>query len=167
MGSPTCSYLRSSTKSLLENLAHYIHNKFPDRPDRRLWVGDACPSSGNCSGHPGGSHSGGRKCDINYYTHDNTNCTQYGAMKGMKVVPVCDGNTVTKHFDWERNYYFIKKLYEMTNNRRSRTCDAIKEHITKQLKTNDEKNSWFKMLTSDPGSKYMHNMHYHLELEIL
>jgi len=167
VGKRDCAYLRSSTLSELEYIAHYIHNKFPDRPDRQTWIGDACPQSGNCSGHPNGSHAGGQRLDINYFVIDDHNSTQYGISKEYPYIEVCDGEKVTSKFDWERNYYFIKKLVEITGNDTSRTCDAIQNYIFQKLYKQFGRtvgNEWYQMISGDIGTKWQHHRHYHLNM---
>jgi len=167
VGKSNCKFFNLTTLRIIQYVAHEIYEKFPDRPDRTLWVGDGCPITGNCSGHPGSSHSGLTKCDVNYYVLNGLNSTQYGLTSEIKYNGVSDGTTVFDNFDWERNYYLIKRLNELTNNRRSRTCNVIKKFIANKIKDIKLKDQWYKMLESDLGSKYNHHMHYHLELEIV
>lgn len=163
VGSNTCGYLKKDKLEILKTISHEIFEEFPLSFDRRLWIGDACPITGNCNGHPNNSHKGGNSCDTNYYTINNYNSTQYGVSNEFPYISVSDGSTVNSNFDWQRNYKLIEKLYNYTENGDSRTCTSIKQFIANKL-SNELKNQWNLMIQSDSGTSYNHHSHYHLEL---
>ena len=107
---------------VMEVIFESIYHQFPDRPDRRASIGDNCPRSGSCSGHPLGTHSNCLTLDMNYFTHGPNNTTQY--RPGTKddpihnVTRVWDGNHNLKKdvFDWERNYILFKRILEVMGN---------------------------------------------------
>jgi len=73
---------------------------FPDRVDRKLALGDACPQSGECPGHQG-AHSNLKQIDFNYYTFDR-NRTHYTESDEDRAI-IWDRGKLTENYDWDRN----------------------------------------------------------------
>jgi len=88
IGKPECSYLIKSHHEIIVRIATEIYYKWPDRADRRLHIADCTPRTGDCEGHPLGSHGGCHTMDYIYYKLDNGD------------------------FDPERNYYFMQRIID-------------------------------------------------------
>jgi hypothetical protein len=159
-GQSHCQYAKKDIVYGVLSVAKSIFLDFPDRADRRLWIGDACPSMGNCPGHPLNSHSRKNQLDINYYTF-GINSTQY--RKNEPVTSIWHSfNPMTldiKMFDWERNFQFMKRLLEIFPASRFITQEDILKHM--RSKTNID---FLGNISVDTGTMYNHHTHMHIEI---
>jgi len=153
-----------------------IFNFYPDRPDRRLAIGDASPYFGQCEGHPPGCHCNRRDVDFCYYTKGETNWTQrYYTPADSKMTPIWKYRTgylgrekgfLDKIFDWERNYHLMISCKRF--GARVITQDVIKAHIIKNLKRlgrHEDANEFHLDISSDPLTTYHHFEHIHVSFE--
>lgn len=168
-GSSTCNYLKINYVSLLNLIAASISYDFPDREDLRLAVGDCTPIDGDCPGHPVGSHRGGAKFDINYYTF-KTNLTQYRKSREQLITSIWDGNygwaekLLTDVFDWERNYEFFIRTKIIFPQASFMSNVNICEHMRKQVlaKHGREKAKEFsRLVNGDINKTWNHHLHSH------
>lgn len=177
-GRNACSYMFSTHMKIIELVAKEIYHQFPDRIDRRLSIGDCTPKSGPCDGHPGNSHCGGTVLDINYYTKGSNNTTHYrpGEKKDPinKVTKIWDGNKLlTEIFDWERNYFFMKRLFNIYSIIGvTKMQIRVNTSILNCMKTKVEDKYGYKAFFGDPISgdtisSYCHNLHAHISLSKL
>jgi len=188
-GDPKCPYIERDCYLALEMAAKVIYYEFPDRPDRTLWLGDACPftggcaecgylrsTGGKCGGHPGGSHSHRRTIDLNYYTlvgFDKSkghwgNITQY-APKGMSTTPIWKGDKVdlTK-FDAERNFRFsivVKQILGIDPSINYGSQEDLVIEMGKYAKNRDERIFFNHRTGETSGKTYNHHIHVHLVMK--
>lgn len=180
-GNLNCSYMMWDHMKIVEFIAMEIYNKFPDRQDRRLCIGDNTPMSGACDGHPGSSHAGCCVMDTNYYTLGKNNTTQYRPGKKGDACyeltyiwdesngwPGNDPNKLLKDvFDWERNYYFVKRLKDFFPKTNLITNSVIRNYIMDEVKKKYGQNAateFFKSMGSDLNPVYKHSHHFHMSL---
>jgi len=193
-GNPLCPYIERDVWMALELASRIIYEKFPDRPDRTMWLGDACPytggcggcsswreNGGRCGGHPHGSHSYRRSIDLNYYTlvgfdRDKGlwgNITQY-APKGLSTTHIWANNNPGEMrlkpgvFDAERNYHFavtLKKILGIDPAVNYGTQDILKAEMVKYAKTRDEMIFFNHRCSETTGLTYNHHTHVHMVLK--
>lgn len=190
VGNPNCSYLELGLYLAVEHVAMLTYYKFPDRPDRTLYAGDANCMSGSCPGHPGGSHKGSRNprvgwrsIDFNYYTlvgYDKDkgyhgNRTQYVVgLESKRTTRIWDDTHRTDSskmklrpgiFDAERNAYFYFTLRKLLTYPGCRfgTHEILGNLMYDSLKYND-KNFLRSNSSLDRGTVYNHHMHVHAKL---
>jgi len=191
-GNPKCPYIEWDVYLAIEMAARTIYYEFPDRPDRTLWLGDACPFTGGCSscgelntnggrcgGHPSSSHSHRRSIDFNYYTFAEFdpnnrkwgNITQY-APKGMSWTSMWEDtdNMILKPgvFDAERNMRLVlilKNLLGIDPTVRYGTQEVLKAEMSKLISDRDTKIK-FNLATGEvSGTTYNHHTHAHVVLK--
>ncbi len=167
-------------RMILEFIAKIIYHKFPDRPDRRLSIGDCCNSGIPCPGHPGGSHQNYRTMDHNYYTFGLSNTTQYRAgIQGEDIeydyvfiwengiTPV---NLQHNIFDWERNYYLwllIDKIFP-GNGTIIMTQSEISNYMYDEIKSKYGRTAateHLKRVSVTSGGTWNHHIHAHISLD--
>lgn len=161
--SGSCCYLAEHVHKVLEYVFLEVYNKFPDRQDRLVNVGDATPTSGSCSGHPGTSHSGLKALDLDYYTHE-TNVTQYG------IVPtiIWDNNgLLVDVFDWERNYLLWEHIYSIFPESLGTVDRRIREYMLPLVASNfglDAYEEFRTHIQGDDPEHYNHHLHIHFRV---
>jgi len=158
-------------------VAMSIYYDYPDRSDRRLHIGDACPPTGACTGHPGSSHAGCKAMDTDYYTWGPNNTTQYrptgNVSDELRTITkiwndVCS-DLKTDVFDWERNYILLVRLRDVFPRGQFSTQNILKDYMVaeaeKKFGRRDDKLEVFKRRVGvDLGNKYNHHTHFHLNL---
>jgi hypothetical protein len=174
--------MRWNQKKIIEFVAMEIYHKFPNRQDRRLSIGDNTPASGDCAGHPSSSHSGCCVMDTNYYTLGKTNTTQYrpgtsgDACHELTYIwneSDCDwpGNDpwrlLKNVFDWERNYYLIKRLKDFFPDGKFRISDVLKNYIASEVKKKygyASEREFVGLVSGDDSPEWRHSHHAHFYL---
>lgn len=158
VGNPDCNYIKLDLLQAVSLVAQSIYHDFPEAKDRRLWVGDCCPWSGNCPGHPGTSHGKQTSLDINYYTFADSNLTQYPGTKdrielwsdpGFELLPGV--------FDAERTFYFLYRLKQLVPGTVCVTNDVIATAIQAVSALPLD-------IQTDTGVTYNHHRHSHISL---
>jgi hypothetical protein len=84
-----------------------LNYKVPGRMARKLEVMDATLLSGDCPGHPLGSHEGGVVSDFQYFTRGTTNQTQVDSRGYGGIVKIWTDGVLNDMFDKERNLEFV------------------------------------------------------------
>jgi hypothetical protein len=174
--------MRSDHRRIVELIAMEIYHKFPDRKDRRLSIGDNTPQTGNCSGHPSGSHSGCDVMDINYYTLGETNTTHYRPGNSgdacNKLISIWRGdgwvgnnpdNLLIDLFDWERNYVIIKRIAELFPDSYFMINTCIGNYIYSKVKNlygYNEAIKFINRVNTDNIPTYNHHIHCHIALRM-
>jgi len=175
-GNNSCSRLFMNHMEIVEVVAMSIFHDYPEAFDRRLSMGDACPSVGNCPRHPGGSHGTLCSFDSNYYTLDHSNTTQY--RPGTKTDDI---NVVTQMwktgeggkvllpniFDWERNFVFFYRLRQIFSRCTIGINYVLRETIIDGLKTKYNLNMMSEVcefIHVNVGMTYNHHTHAHINL---
>ena len=149
-------------------IARDIYRRYPDRPDRRLWVGDCSPWGGNCPLHPDGSHDKSRAIDLNYYTWAPRNQTHY-PMVASDLIWMWDRSnqdrigypeTLLPIFDAERTGELWRLIMTCFPAARITTNDALWQAVRQVVGTPD----WMWRIGRDVGQVYWHHMHMHVDL---
>jgi hypothetical protein len=114
-----CKYLTSEYLTTLTYMARTLDCRFPDRVAKKLEITCGTPLSGDCPGHPVGSHINGVAADFHYFTLGSTNHTQDDPDGNGKIIQIWTditnpSSTLTDMFDRERNTEFalmLKKVF--------------------------------------------------------
>lgn len=178
-GKSVCQYQLKIPLRIIQYITHVIYNEFPDRPDRRLVVGDANCLTGNCPEHT--SHGpNGVNLDLNYYTWDEPGTATQIKPDDYEYTFIWPGQSSRNYwvcgyidplpmFDWERNYrliQLIKKIWPGTASS-IRIDTRLAQFIRKKLV---EKYDWYtgkafwQMVIKDAPCAWNHHMHMHLWL---
>jgi len=170
-GADSCGYLRQNHRLILDMVAAYIYYKFPDRQDRKLCLGDCTPITGSAPGHPGGSHSGCKAFDANYYTYQ-TNFTQYKESKDSVTTKIWEevgGRWELKIdiFDWERNYLFFKIMHSFIPDMKFMVDRDIVKYMIEMIKidySREAATDFSRYVQGDKHPTYNHDIHSHCML---
>ena len=167
-GQSVCARSQRDIAEIIKLCARILYYRFPDRQARKLSVGDACSPQG-CSGHPPGSH-GPRlnTIDFNYYTHGETNHTQYRPRDGVitQIWPVGKRGVelIESLYDWERNYLLWWMLRQALPESNFSTQNVIMDfmvlEITKKYGYAARK-EFLQFTRADSGTTYNHHTHVH------
>lgn len=149
----------------MELAAAAVYYRFPDRPDRRLFLGDASNPFTVCHGHPGTSHGPcGDAIDFNYYTFAQNNATHYG----HPHVELFDGDQlIVEIFDWQRNYWLWRCLKQAFPCAYFSISQSIFDHMYPQVDRAygaSAAREFDAMTGKDPGCDYFHCIHVHCKL---
>lgn len=153
-GKNECKYLTANTFKSFDMLLKMLYFENTDKTNSKIVLGDACPISGNCLGHPGASHScEGLAIDINYITTCNTNYTQYRPPETEKLI-IWDGDNLI-NFDHGRNLQLITWILDTFPSALIR----IDEIIYNELGIN------FAGVVDDQHGQYNHDTHMHVDFK--
>lgn len=157
VGKPSCRCMELGRLNAVELVAQSIYHDFPAAVDRRLWVGDCCPFSGNCVGHPGASHGKKVSMDVNYYTHMDSNQTHYPGRVGRVELWSDPGKEMMPGvFDGHRNFLFFTRLSQAIPG----TVFWMNDVLFKAMGKDAER----LRVQRDTGTTYNHHLHCHVEL---
>lgn len=173
-GNNDCNKLLYNHYKLSELVAKSIYYDFPDSFDRRLSIGDCCPSVGDCNGHPKGSHSFiGTSFDMNYYTINDFNTTQYRPKtsedigKKVNIWNKLGVDLIEEKFDWERNFIFMYRMKQIFRDFKPFLNDVIYNFMSKKIENKygrDKMLDFWKMSSQNAGTEFNHHTHSHLNL---
>ncbi len=175
-GKEPCRYLLRGYMAAVKLISMSINYDYPDRPDRHLSIGDCCPPTGNCSGHPEGTHAACKAMDTNYYTWGPNNTTQYRpsgeyATEEMRTITPIWNDTcsdlITDIFDWERNYMLMKRTISIFTGGYIHTQNILKDYMVSeaQSKFGSNETDWMSgKVQGDLGCAYNHHTHFHINL---
>ena len=166
-------YLDRKVMEIVKFVAHIIHELFPNRLDRRMSIGDACNPYNECKNHPNGSHTGGFSLDLNYYTFNEFNTTQY--QPGKKGDPIWERTKIfypgctylpnPRQFDWQRNYICWWIFKQIFPGFKVMSSDTIYDYMYAEIMKfyGIQKATEFKYFVMKTGkTTYNHHTHDHL-----
>lgn len=173
-GKLPCSYMYSEFFDIVNLVAQSIYYDFPDAKDRRLSIGDCCPFTGNCPGHP--AHANLQTLDQNYYTTGKNNTTQYRpGQPGDDCYEITKiwqdgfpGEALIEHiFDWQRNFLFYWRLHQIFPDLTILTNENIQDCIVWEARNRygrDTANKIIPFLQGEEGTSRNHHIHTHIYL---
>ena len=190
MGNPDCSFLELGLYIAIDHIAMLAYYNFPDRPDRCLYVGDACCYNGSCIGHPRTSHWGSidpsigwRSIDFNYYTLVGYDSEKYHyGNRTQYVVGLEDSGTTnlwsSTHpndqskmklrpniFDAERNAYFYIGLRNLLSHDGFLLgAQQILLDEMRKVSSYDDSKLLYTYFNGDHGKAFNHHKHVHANL---
>lgn len=154
-------------------VAQSIYHDFPDKFDRKLVIGDACNYPDDCDGHPHGTHSTLHSFDMNYYTMNDFNTTQYFAhdkkSNYRKLVNIWNTRNngvelLPNMFDAKRNALFVIRYAQIFPKCKFLTNDALMKEMSKSVRKyySDYNELFFTHAQGGPALKWNHHTHYHI-----
>ena len=164
-GEYPCQYLYANMLLAAALAAAQVFYAYPDREDRSLGVGTGSAKNGKvCSSHP--THFGLICNDFDYYTFLQ-NDTHYPLGKQGTIIWDEPGKKLkTDVFDWERNYWFWKLMYNYNSTIFS-TNDVIYNYVAENVMAVYGKEAYeeFKKIIPSyyifKGVTYNHHLHSH------
>ena len=178
-GGNYCAYIYRNHLHLVKLVAMSVYYDFPKAIDKRLSIGDACPPTGNCKGHPGSSHGTLCSLDTNYYTLLESNTTQYRPGRtGIDPIsnlikmwkPGKAGEELIEDvFDWERNFIFFYRLRQIFPRCVISINNVLRDVIMENLKRKHDysfqmRKDLYKFIQVNVGTTYRHHTHAHIAL---
>lgn len=171
-GNNDCNKLLNNHYQLTALVAKSIYFDFPDSFDRRLSIGDCCPSIDNCPGHPKSSHSYiGTSFDMNYYVVGDFNTTQYipktseNIGKKVNIWYKLVFDLIEEKFDWERNFIFMYRMKQIFKDFNPFLNDILYEFMSKKIENKygrDKMLDFWKMSSQNTSTEFNHHIHSHL-----
>lgn len=140
---------------------------FPDRPERRTIIGDGTPYSMvvGCPNH--GAHIGGVAFDLNYFTLEGNNATQY-LPHGWERTEIWEDRNdphsrlLLDVFDWERTWAFVKAIREITYSASPISMDHKIVTYIRACVPQKEKRLVDRLLFPSTHWGYNHHTHMHV-----
>jgi len=167
-GNPACRNIHKTAYFILTKCAELLAFTYPGH--QVINFGDACPLSGNCSGHPDGAHSGRHSAaiDMDYMTIEGANTTQSRKVsKGPLDIIWKDGKLV--NFDWKRNFIFWRLLYTVHPKIKIAVDTRIFDFVKKEVQRNYgvfEANCLAYYLQPDSRPEFNHDTHCHIRFQL-
>jgi len=164
-----CPYMLADHAQVLAWIARVIYHRFPDRLDRRLWIGDCTPWTGNCPGHPDGTHSNNRSLDLNYYTFEDNHATHFTEDYSRNLLWIWDrtdhdrvgyAETLLPIFDAQRNFECWKLIAEAFPQCRIMTNTALYEAMRSCAGALPQQ------VSHTEGRLWNHHLHVHIDLGV-
>jgi len=155
----------SDHAQVLAWIARQVYHRFPDRLDRRMWIGDCTPWSGDCPHHPAGTHSNNRAVDLNYYTLMDSHATHYTADYSRNLLWIWDRSdhdrvgypeSLLPIFDAERNRYAYELIAKAFPGSRIMTNTALYDAM-RPLPV---------QVSHTEGRLWNHHLHVHIDLGV-
>ena len=167
-GNSACQWMYENYYQAIKDSCLSLRMEFPLAKDLVVNLGDGCPSVGNCPNHPGSSHGKLSSIDFDYLTFE-TNVTQYRRQTAGPLTDIWDEDDKlsTNIFDWKRNYFLWKSLWNRLDSFRGAIDERIHLHMVQQIdkaygrNAVDEFKSYIK---GDAPKAYNHHTHLHAKL---
>ena len=161
----------------VDAIARSVYHDFPDRPagTRALVIGDNSPLTGDCPGHPPGSHAGWKVLDVGYYTLGANNYTQrYLSPEEEQWTCLWLDEDVWRVldeglFDWERNYIFICRLIQVFTagniGPKIMMWEGLKRYMLDKIREKYGQAAWacfWGSVLGDENATWNHHSHMHI-----
>jgi len=159
-----CSFLR---KNITEKLKNVLISIKVDKPESVIWVGDACPRIGSCSGHPGSSHGHLTAFDIDYPLYSG-NGTQYANRENKEKIWIKTGLILDESkIDWWVTWQLLIRLKACALNETTHFIlhKEIFKLIIKNI-TKKERDYLYTITSLDEGTRYNHHTHIHIRMKL-